>query len=109
MCKGLENFNMSDNAKELGCASLLIHTALRLLASCAYGMNASGDMSKKASASIVTEALALSNEYAPELDLLDFTGSIGIQSDLRKVEQWFNNYRCPKCGYDKDQRMDKIS
>lgn len=107
MFKGLENCSMGINVQEPTKASQLIHTALRLLASCAYGMHASGDMSKKASVSLATDALALANEYVADLDFAAQADT--LYRNLQKVEHWFNDYKCPKCGYDKDQRMDKIS
>jgi hypothetical protein len=107
MFEGLKSFNISNNEKEFANASQLIHTALRLLASCAYGMHASGDMSKKASVNMATDALALANEYVADLDFS--APADALYRNLQKVEHWFNDYKCPKCGYDKDQRMDKIS
>jgi hypothetical protein len=66
-------------------------------------MNASGDMSKKAAGTMATAALELANEYS--LDGAELDSSI---KDLHKVQEWFNNYKCPKCGYDKEDRMSQI-
>lgn len=91
---------ISDSAAKEIRNNSIVSTALRLLASCAYGMAASGELDKNKAAGIASEALHLINGYS--------VVNTSLSDDLHSIEEWFNNYECPKCGYDKEERFDTI-